>query len=149
MSTSGAGLFPMLYTGESAPAVRVPPELTVYGITRTSTLKGTGSISGPVRVPRTITGALNWDLPWIRGLSLDLAYESTSDRVADRANSFVIPPRYVVALGGRYRFELLDKPATFRAQVASVNNVYGYSNLGEGFYYNQPRRFQMSLTVDL
>lgn len=100
-------------------------------------------------VGRTITGALNWDLPWVQGLSLDLTYEGASDRAADRANSFVIPPRYVAALGGRYRFDLLDKPATFRAQIASVNNVYGYSNLGEGFYYNQPRRFQMSLTVDM
>ena len=100
-------------------------------------------------VGRTITGALNWNLPWVEGLSLDLAYESTSDRVADRANSFVIPPRYVAALGARYRFDLFDKPATFRAQVASVNNAYGFSNLGEGFYYNQPRRFQMSLTVDM
>lgn len=100
-------------------------------------------------IGRTVTGALNWDLPWVQGLSLDLAYESSSDRVADRANSFVIPARYVVSLGGRYRFELLDRPATFRAQVASVNNPYGYNNLGEGFYYNPPRRFQMSLTVDM
>ena len=33
--------------------------------------------------------------------------------------------------------------------MASVNNAYGYSNLGEGFYYNQPRRLQASLTVDV
>jgi iron complex outermembrane recepter protein len=98
---------------------------------------------------RTITGALNWDLPWVQGLSLDLAYESTADRIANSANTFVIPARYVVALGGRYRFDILDKPATFRAQLASVNNPYGYNNLGEGFYYNPPRRLQMSLTVDM
>ena len=51
--------------------------------------------------------------------------------------------------GGRYRFELFDKPATFRAQMLSVNNACGYNNLGEGFYYNQPRCFQMSLTVEV
>jgi iron complex outermembrane receptor protein len=100
-------------------------------------------------IGRNINGALNWNLPWVQGLSLDAAYESTSDRVANSANTFVIPARYVLALGGRYRFELLDKPATFRAQLASVNNVYGYGNIGEGFYYNPPRRFQMSLTVDV
>jgi hypothetical protein len=33
--------------------------------------------------------------------------------------------------------------------VASANNVFGYSNIGEGFYYNPPRRFLMSLTVDM
>jgi iron complex outermembrane recepter protein len=96
-----------------------------------------------------ITGALNWSVPWVQGLSLDLAYERSSDRVADALNSFVIPARYIASLGGRYRFKLFDKPATYRAQLASVNNVYGYGNIGEGFYYNPPRRFHMSLTVDL
>jgi iron complex outermembrane receptor protein len=100
-------------------------------------------------VGRNINGALNWNLPWVDGLSLDLAYESTSDRIADANNSFVIPARYVYSLGGRYRFDIRDKPATFRAQVLTANNVYGFNNFGEGFYYNFPRRFQMSLTVDL
>ena len=98
---------------------------------------------------RTVTGAVNWDVPWVQGLAVDVTYESSSDRIANAANSFVIPARYVAALGGRYRFDLFDKPASFRAQVASVNGVYGWNNLGEGFYYNPPRRFQMSLTVDM
>ncbi|MDQ4086856.1 MAG: TonB-dependent receptor [Pseudomonadota bacterium] len=100
-------------------------------------------------IGRTITGALNWSLPWVEGLSVDVTLESSSDRIANRANTFVIPARYIYALGGRYRFDLFDKPATFRAQMASVNNVYGFANIGEGFYYNPPRRFQMSLTVDM
>lgn len=100
-------------------------------------------------IGRTVTGALNWDLPWVEGLSFDLAYESASDRVANAANTFVIPARYIYSVGGRYRFDLFDKPATFRAQLASVNNPYGFNNLGEGFYYNPPRRFQMNLTVDM
>jgi iron complex outermembrane receptor protein len=100
-------------------------------------------------IGRSVNGALNWDVPWVKGLSLDLAYEGTSDRVANAANTLVIPARYAAALGGRYRFEMFDKPATLRAQLASFNNAYGYNNLGEGFYYNLPRRFQMSLTVDM
>ena len=100
-------------------------------------------------IDRTVTGALNWNLPWVKGLSLDVGYEGTSNRIANAANNLVIPARYVASLGGRYRFDLLDKPATFRAQLASVNNAYGFGNIGEGFYYNPPRRFQMSLTVDM
>ncbi|MFN3387739.1 MAG: TonB-dependent receptor domain-containing protein [Allosphingosinicella sp.] len=99
-------------------------------------------------IGRSVNGALNWDLPWVEGLSLDLAYQGTSDR-ATAEDGLVIPPRYVAALGGRYRFALSGKPATFRAQLASVNDVYGYNNIGEGYYYNAPRQFQMSLTVDL
>ncbi|HEX8526052.1 MAG TPA: TonB-dependent receptor [Allosphingosinicella sp.] len=100
-------------------------------------------------IGRTVTGGINWNLPWVEGLSLDLAFESSSDRIANTANTFVIPARYVASLGGRYRFDLFDSPATFRAQLASVNNPYGYNNIGQGFYYNPPRRFLMSLTVDL
>ena len=99
-------------------------------------------------IGRTVTGGVNWTVPWVEGLSLDLAYEGASERVT-RHDGLVIPARYVASLGGRYRFDLFDNPATFRAQVASVNGTYGYSNLGEGYYYNPPRRFQMSLTVDM
>lgn len=97
----------------------------------------------------TISGAINWNLPWIEGLSFDLTYEGFTDRVADRANSYVIPSRVVASVGGRYRFDVSGRPATFRAQWASANNSYGYGNLGEGFYYNAPRRLQISLTVDM
>jgi iron complex outermembrane receptor protein len=100
-------------------------------------------------IGRTITGALNWNVPWADGLSLDVAYEGTSDRVANAANSLVIPARFAAALGARYRFNLAKKPATLRVQIPSVNNAYGYNNFGEGFYYNLPRRFQMSLTMDM
>ena len=100
-------------------------------------------------IGRNINGAINWSVPWVDGLSLDLAYESTSERIANAANTLLIPARYVVSPGMRYRFNILDKPATFRAQVPTANNVYGFGSLGEGFYYNVPRRFQMSLTVDM
>ncbi|MBA2466238.1 MAG: TonB-dependent receptor [Sphingomonas sp.] len=99
-------------------------------------------------IGRTVTGALNWNLPWVEGLSLDLGYESASDRITTE-DTLVIPARYVASLGGRYRFDLFAKPATFRAQLASLHNGYGYNNIGEGYYYNPPRRFQMSLTVDM
>ena len=100
-------------------------------------------------IGRSINGAINWNLPWVEGLSVDLAYEGTTDRIANTANTLEIPARYAAALGARYRFDLFAKPATFRVQVPSVNNAYGHNNFGEGFYYNLPRRFQMSLTVDM
>jgi len=96
----------------------------------------------------TVTGALNWNLPWVEGLSLDLAYLGASERVTAK-ETLVIPPIHVASLGGRYRFDLFGNPATFRAQMASLNNPYGFNNLGDGFYYNPPRRFQMSLTIDM
>ena len=101
-------------------------------------------------IGRTINGALNWDVPWVKGLSLDVSYEGSSDRIANADNTLIIPARYVLGLGGRYRFDLFGKPATFRAQIPSANKPYGFNNIGgQGFWYNPPRRFQMSLTVDV
>jgi iron complex outermembrane receptor protein len=100
-------------------------------------------------IGRTITGGVNWNVPRLDGLSLDANYEGTSDRTANAANSLVIPPRYIVSVGGRYRIDLSGKPATFLAHMASANNPIANSNLGEGLYYNPPRRFQMSQTVDM
>jgi iron complex outermembrane receptor protein len=100
-------------------------------------------------IGRYVNGAIDYRVPFVEGLSVDLAYESTSDRAADRLNTFVIPARYVLALGARYRFDLSGAPATLRVQTANVIGNYGWNNLGEGFHYNLPRRFSASLAVDL
>jgi len=100
-------------------------------------------------IGRVSSAAIEYSVPGVEGLSVDLYYESTSDRTANRQNTLEVPARYIVSPGIRYRFNIGDKPATFRAQVASANNVYGYNVIGEGVYYNFPRRFSMSLVADL
>jgi len=100
-------------------------------------------------IGRTSSAAIEYRLPWVEGLSVDVFYESTSDRTANRQNTLVVPARYIWSPGLRYRFNIGDKPATLRAQIASANNVYGYNVIGEGVYYNVPRRFSLSLVTDL
>lgn len=98
---------------------------------------------------RYVNGALDYRMPFVPGLSVDVTYESTTDRAADRLNTFVIPARYVIALGARYRFEIDEAPATLRMQMTNSVGNYGWNNLGEGFHYNIPRRFAATLAVDL
>jgi iron complex outermembrane recepter protein len=82
--------------------------------------------------------------------SVDAVMESTGDRIANQENTFVVPPRAVLALGGRYRFKIGDKSATLRAQVGNLFNNYGFGVGGGGlFVYNLPRRFSINLAVDL
>lgn len=82
--------------------------------------------------------------------SIDAFAESTGDRVANQENTFVVPPRAVLALGGRYRFKIGDKSATLRAQVGNIFNNYGFGVGGGGlFVYNLPRRFSINLAADL
>lgn len=82
--------------------------------------------------------------------SIDAFAESTGDRIANQENTFVVPPRAVLALGGRYRFKIGDKSATLRAQVGNIFNNYGFGVGGGGlFVYNVPRRFSINLAADL
>lgn len=100
-------------------------------------------------IGRFSSAAIEYRPPWVKGLSFDLAYESTSRKTANRQNTVFVPARYVVSPGMRYRFTIGGTPASLRAQVASINNVYGYNIFGEGVYYNFPRRFILTLAADL
>jgi iron complex outermembrane receptor protein len=99
-------------------------------------------------VPRYASAAIDYATPWVKGLSLDLRYENYGKRPADRLNSFYIPARHVVSVGGRYRFKIAGRPTTLRAQIASLTNHYSPALFGEGFFFNVPRRLIVSLTSD-
>jgi iron complex outermembrane receptor protein len=82
--------------------------------------------------------------------SVDAFFEETGDRIANVANTLVVPPRAVLALGGRYRFKIGKSNALIRAQVGNVFNNYGYGVGGSGFFvYNLPRRLSVTLTTDI
>lgn len=98
---------------------------------------------------RYINATLDYRVPGIEGLSFDLNYENTGDRVADRRNTYVIPERYGLNAGARYRFRMGDIPATLRAQAGMLTNVFGWVNNGDGFYYNPPRRLILTLIADV
>lgn len=106
------------------------------------------------RVPVATTkrysiASLNYRFP-DSPFSIDALAESTGDRIANQENSFVVPPRAVLAVGGRYRFKIGDKSATLRAQVGNIFNNYGFGVGGGGlFVYNLPRRFSINLAADL
>lgn len=83
-------------------------------------------------------------------ISVDAFFEETGKRVANAANTVYVPPRAVLALGGRYRFKVGKSNALLRAQVGNVFNNYGYGVGGSGFYvYNQPRRYSLTFTADI
>ena len=82
--------------------------------------------------------------------SVDAFFEETGKRIANAANTVVVPPRAVLAVGGRYRFKIGKANALLRAQVGNVFNNYGYGVGGSGFYvYNLPRRYSLTFTADI
>ncbi|MGE0179171.1 MAG: TonB-dependent receptor, partial [Sphingomonas sp.] len=99
-------------------------------------------------IARTTVAYAQYSFVRPNGLSVDLTFESTSDRVADNLGRFTVPARSVFNLGARYRFTLGRAPATLRVQLANVFDNYGFNVLGGGFYYNFPRRLTAALTAD-
>lgn len=98
---------------------------------------------------RYTNGALDWQLPFLRGASVDLAHESTSDRASSRFNTLVIPPRALWHVGARYRFNIAGRPAVLRAQAANIFGNFGWSNSADGFFFNNPRRISLTFTADI
>lgn len=92
---------------------------------------------------------VDYRLPGIRA-SIDATVEHISSQVGNSANTIDVPARAVLALGGRYRFEIFGKPATLRLLVQNVTDKYGWTPLSSGAYvYNSPRRFTVYIAADL
>lgn len=92
-----------------------------------------------------------YSLPWLPALSLDTSIFRFSWYPASIDNVVRASPGTTVAVGGRYRFELLGAAATLRLQAANVTNTY-YWNLGftsPEFSQYHPRTYFGYLTADL
>jgi iron complex outermembrane receptor protein len=101
-------------------------------------------------IERYTVASIDYRLPQVPGLSFDAIMESTGDRVANAANTLVVPPRAVLSLGSRYRFKVGKTPALLRAQVGNVFNKYGYGVGGSGFFvYNVQRRVTLTVAADI
>jgi iron complex outermembrane receptor protein len=135
-----------LATGLNLVAGTVFLDAEVSGAARDAGLVGKKPVA---TIERNSFASLDWRIPE-SPFSVDAVFESTGERVANQANTLVIPPRSVLSLGGRYRFAIAGKPATVRAQVGNIFNNYGFGATGGGLLvYNLPRRFAISLAADL
>ena len=82
-------------------------------------------------------------------LSLDLALESLSARMANAANTLQAPARTTFNIGARYRFSLGKLNAVFRPTIVNVTNNYGWQvSSSGGWTYTAPRAITLSLAAD-
>ncbi|WP_237438096.1 TonB-dependent receptor domain-containing protein [Alteraurantiacibacter buctensis] len=104
---------------------------------------------GNVRRQSTIN--LDWRLDGGRSpLSLDLALDSASARVANARNTLLVPQRLTLDAGLRYRFTLAGVRALVRAQMANLFNDYSWSVSPNGaLRYTHSRRFLGELRMEI
>ncbi len=98
---------------------------------------------------RHTTINLDYQLPKLKALSFNANFESTSDRIANAANTLFIPARSVFSLGTRYKAKIGQSSALFRFTVNNIFNKFGYNVGGSGFFIpNGARRYTLALSGD-
>jgi len=116
----------------------------------TSTLNGTNNGHYAPGVPQFQANlGLDWDTPWVKGMTVGGRLIYTGQAFLDPANLQSVPAWTRVDLSAKYVFERTDgKPIAIRGQVTNVGNnnywmaVPGYLTQGA------PRTFMLSLTAD-
>jgi iron complex outermembrane receptor protein len=106
---------------------------------------------------RMIRANFDYRLPFFEPLSVDLGITHLAGRVASAlehaelgGRQLMTEPRTTFDIGARYRFEAGGTPATLRAQITNVFNVYGWDvSANSSFRFSDTRRFLLTLAADL
>ena len=111
-----------------------------------------GRIGGkPIgRTRLLVDTSLDYRLPSLPALSLDVRTTLEGRRVANAANTLYLPARVIVDLGARYRTKISRTPVVIRAQLRNAGDVFGWRvGSGGGFTLLQGRRANLSVTADI
>jgi iron complex outermembrane receptor protein len=92
---------------------------------------------------------VNYRLPVLDGVSLDVGMLDTAARVAASDNRVFAPALTTFDVGARYQFVIASIPGTLRLQVKNVADAYGWRVMGDrSFRTGSPRAGSATLAVD-
>jgi iron complex outermembrane receptor protein len=106
---------------------------------------------------RIVRANLDYRLPFFEPLSVDLGITHLAGRIAStleyaelEGRQLMTEPRTTIDIGARYRFNAGATPATLRAQITNLFNVYGWDvSASSSFRFSDARRFLLTLAADL
>lgn len=140
--------------GEPVKGLRVLGGVTLLNARQ----KDTGSAATDGRrvigVPKAQgTLGLEWDVPGVRGLSLDARMITSGHSYADAANTLRVPGWTRLDVGARYITEVAGRLLTLRARIDNVANRDYWASVGgsPGAGYlvlGNPRTFSLTASVD-
>ncbi|MEO7774163.1 MAG: TonB-dependent receptor, partial [Steroidobacteraceae bacterium] len=108
-------------TGQPVAGINIVGGLALLQASRLGELVDRGVILGRAPGVPAMTGLLNvtWDLPFLRGASIDSQLNYTSKRLLNTRGVFT--PQYATLdVGARYSFKLGTRPAVFRVRTGNV-----------------------------
>ncbi|QIM48710.1 TonB-dependent receptor [Pusillimonas sp. DMV24BSW_D] len=97
---------------------------------------------------RTFNLALDWDTPWVNGLSLNGSVAYTSSSYIDSTNTLSLPAVTTFGLGARYRTEVAGKPVVLRANIDNLTDKEYWLASGSFATNAAGRTVMLSATVD-
>lgn len=138
--------------GEVTPQIRLLGGATAFDgeLTKTAVAANVGNT--PIGVPSLqLNLGAEWDVPWLRGLTLSGALIHTGKQYINTANTQSLPDWTRLDIGARYATEIAGRKTVFRANVQNVTNEKYWSSVASfgTFYVGTPRTFRLSMTVDL
>lgn len=138
--------------GELMPDVRVLGGVSLLDGTLTKTAIAANVGNTPIGVPNVQANiGAEWDLPWVRGLTLNGAVIYTGKQFVDAANKQPIPDWTRLDLGARYTTAINGRKTIFRANVQNVTGENYWSSVASfgTFFLGAPRTYLLSMTVDM
>lgn len=138
--------------GEVAPGLRLLGGLALLDgqLTKTAIVANRGN--DPIGVPSTqFNLGAEWDVPWLKGLTLTGTLVYTGKQYIDAANTQSLPDWARVDIGARYATEIAGRKTTFRAAIQNVTAEKYWSSVASfgTFYLGAPRTYRLSMSVDL
>ncbi|WP_245427778.1 TonB-dependent siderophore receptor [Bradyrhizobium sp. MOS003] len=138
--------------GELMPDVRVLGGISLFDGTLTKTAVAANVGNTPIGVPNIQANiGAEWDLPWMRDLTLNAAVIYTGRQFVDAANKQPIPEWTRLDLGARYTTAISGRKTVFRAKIQNVTGESYWSSVASfgTFFLGAPRTYLLSMTVDM
>lgn len=139
--------------GEPTEGLRLIGGLSVIDAELRKTEEGEHDGNTAVGVPDfTANGNVEWDLPFVPGLTLTGRAVYTGSQKVDVANTLEIGDWVRFDLGARYVFVAAEKPVTLRFMVDNVANERYWASAFDTFsaavLQGAPRTFKASASID-
>lgn len=135
--------------GEVVKGLRLMASATFYDAKLTKTAGGTNDGNDANGVPkRAFNLGVDWDTPWVPGLSLNGRIINTSRMYFNAANTLELPAWTRYDIGARYRTRVAGKSVVFRANIENLFNSNYWLMSGTYVTVAAPRTFLLSAQID-
>lgn len=140
--------------GQVSKGLRLLGGLTLLDAKQKDTGSSTTNGKRVIGVPK-VQGSIGveWDVPGVRGLSLDGRVVTTGSSYANATNTLRVPGWTRLDIGARYVTEVAGKLVTLRARIDNLANRSYWSSVGgypgSGYLVlSTPRTFTLSASMD-